>query len=91
MKKQTTSGLRASISPSDTTEDKSLTWMSSDNEIATVSSTGLITARNPGEAIITVKTSNGISSTCTVTVISEITSVAFKSYSNYLEEGNLSY
>lgn len=87
MKKQTTSGLRASISPSDTTEDKSLTWMSSDNEIATVSSTGLITARNPGEAIITVKTSNGISSTCTVTVISEITSVALNLTAITLEEG----
>ena len=87
MKKQTSSGLRATINPSDTTEDKKLNWESSDNEVATVSSTGLVTARNPGVTTITVKTSNGISSTCTVTVISEITSVALNLTAIALEEG----
>lgn len=89
LKKQTSTGLRATINPSDTTEDKQLTWDSSNNEVATVSSTGLVTARNPGVATITVKTSNGISSICTVTVISEITSVALNLTAIDLEEGTV--
>lgn len=72
MKKETSSSLRATINPTNTTEDKKLTWTSSDNEIATVSSTGVLTARKPGNVIITVTTSNGISDTCNVTVISEL-------------------
>lgn len=35
--------LTATVAPSDAT-DKSVTWTSSDNEVATVSSTGLVTA-----------------------------------------------
>ena len=87
MKKETSSSLRATINPTNTTEDKKLTWTSSDNEIATVSSTGVLTARKPGNVIITVTTSNGISDTCNVTVISEITSVALNLTAISLEEG----
>ena len=87
MKKETSSSLRATINPSNTTDDKKLTWTSSDNEIATVSSTGVLTARKPGTAIITVTTSNGISDTCNVTVISEITSVALNLTAISIEEG----
>lgn len=87
IKKETSSSLRATINPSNTTEDKKLTWTSSDNEIVTVSSTGVLTARKPGTAIITVTTSNGISDTCNVTVISEITSVALNLTAVSIEEG----
>ena len=87
MKKETSSSLRATINPSNTTEDKKLTWISSDNEIVTISSTGVLTARKPGTAIITVTTSNGISDTCNVTVISEITSVALNLTAISIEEG----
>ncbi len=87
MKKETSSSLKATINPSNTTEDKKLTWTSSDNEVVTVSSTGVLTARKPGTVTITVTTSNGISDTCNVTVISEITKVALNLTAVSLEEG----
>ncbi len=40
-------------------EDLGVTWSSSDNAIATVSATGLVTAHALGDAIITVTTSDG--------------------------------
>ncbi|MCD8078954.1 MAG: Ig-like domain-containing protein, partial [Bacteroides sp.] len=46
-----------------------LTWQSSDEEVATVSSQGLVTAIKPGSAIITaVSEEGGETSTCSVTV-----------------------
>jgi len=87
VKKETSNSLRAIINPSNTTDDKKLTWTSSNNEIITVSSTGVLTARKPGTAVITVTTSNGISESCNVTVISEITSVALNRTAMSIEEG----
>lgn len=62
-----TSTLQASILPADAA-DLSLTWRSSDTGIATVDSTGTVTAIAPGEAAITVSTWNGKTSTCFVNV-----------------------
>lgn len=41
-------------------------WSSSDEGIATVDASGKVWAKKPGSAIITVKTSNGLSANCTV-------------------------
>lgn len=52
-----------------------LTWTSSDENVATVSSDGLVTAKGKGTALVTVTTENGLTSVCTVTV-KEVESVA---------------
>ena len=44
------------------------TWSSSNKSVATVSATGLVTAKKAGAATITVKTHNGKKSTCKVKV-----------------------
>ena len=63
-----TSTLVATITPSNTTQSKTITWSSSNTNIATVSSTGVVTAKASGTAIITAKTSNGKTATCKITV-----------------------
>jgi uncharacterized protein YjdB len=45
-----------------------LTWSSRNSSVASVSSSGLVTAKSAGTATITVKTDNGKSATCKVTV-----------------------
>jgi uncharacterized protein YjdB len=60
--------LFATVSPEGTT-DKSVTWSSSDESVATVSDKGLVRAVNTGSAVITVKTNDGgHTATCTVAV-----------------------
>ena len=46
----------------------SITWSSSDSNIATVDSSGKITAMSSGQATITVTTADGLTSTCVVNV-----------------------
>ena len=60
--------LKATVTPT-YLEDKSVTWQSSDTKVAKVSSSGKVTAVNPGTATITC-TSNATSAkaTCKVTV-----------------------
>lgn len=62
-----TAELTATITPAETTDDKTLTWTSDNNAVATVDN-GVITAVAPGQAKITVTTSNNISASCVVTV-----------------------
>ena len=57
----------ATVSPSNAT-NKSLTWSSSNSSVASVSSDGIVTAKKAGSATITVKTSNGKTDTCAITV-----------------------
>ncbi len=59
--------LRAYITPGSSTDHLSFT--SSDETIATVSTSGKITTHAPGSVIITVRTSSGLKSTCKITVI----------------------
>lgn len=58
--------LEATVEPTNTT-DKTVTWSSSDNAIATVSAQGLVTAVATGEATITAKCGTA-TATCSVTV-----------------------
>lgn len=55
------------VEPDDTT-NKSLTWSSSDGNIATVDTNGKITAKNSGESIITARTSNNKTTIIKLTV-----------------------
>ena len=59
--------LTAIITPSNAT-DKNVTWQSSDENIATVDTTGEVTAKKSGVVTITATTSNGKSSTITINV-----------------------
>lgn len=61
--------LTATVMPEDAT-DKSVTWASSDEAVATVDQNGLVTAVAPGTATITATTIDGsdLSATCEVTV-----------------------
>ncbi|ALC80267.1 MULTISPECIES: choice-of-anchor I family protein [Bacillus] len=51
--------LTASIQPEDTTESKELTWMSSDDKVATVTNKGMVSAVGEGTATITALTADG--------------------------------
>ena len=65
--------LTATVSPSNTT-NPAVTWSSSNTSIATVSNTGLVTAKAVGSATITVTTADGSnkSATCAVTVTPQL-------------------
>ncbi len=63
-----TNQLTATVLPVDAS-DKSVTWSSGSDGIATVSSTGLVTAVGIGVTTITVETVNGKTAECEVTVV----------------------
>lgn len=70
--------LSATITPSDAT-DKSVSWFSSNSSVATVNSSGLITANRLGKASIICKTNDGSGATDTCNVI--VTTL--NNYSNF--------
>ncbi len=65
--------LKKTISPSNATT--TVTWSSSNKNVATVDKNGKVTAKAAGTATITVRTSNGKSANCKVTVKSVPSSV----------------
>ncbi len=68
LKKGETLTLTATVAPSDAA-NKSVTWSSSNTSVATVSTSGVVTAVGEGTAVITVKTADGgKTATCTVAV-----------------------
>ena len=62
-----TSKLSATVLPASAT-NKSVTWTSSKEDVATVSTNGTVTAKKAGTTVITATAVNGKSATCTVTV-----------------------
>lgn len=83
--------LSATISPSNAT-NKSVTWSSSNSSVATVSSSGYVTAKGTGTATITCKAADGSGkyATCSVTVKSatvSVTSISLNASSASLSVG----
>lgn len=67
-----TKQLSYSLTPSDAST--SVTWSSSATSVATVSSSGLVTAKSSGTARITATTDNGLTASCDVTVCKPVPS-----------------
>lgn len=60
--------LTETVAPADAT-NKTVSWSSNKEDVATVSDDGTVTAKNVGEAVITVTTADGgKTATCTITV-----------------------
>lgn len=59
--------LSATVLPNSAT-NKSVSWSSNNEAVATVSSKGIVTAKKAGTAVITATAANGKSASCTVTV-----------------------
>lgn len=62
--------LTAVITP-ENAENKTLTYTSSDDEVATVTAEGVVTGVKPGKAVITATSVNGVKGQCEVTVAEE--------------------
>ncbi|URZ15490.1 Ig-like domain-containing protein [Clostridium felsineum] len=74
-----TDNITATVNPSNV----GVTWISSDNSIITVDSSGKITGLKEGQAIITATTTDGKTATCTVNVIAQqVTKVKLTLYMN---------
>jgi uncharacterized protein YjdB/sucrose-6-phosphate hydrolase SacC (GH32 family) len=84
-----TESLIATVLPANAT-NQNVTWTSGNTAVATVSSTGLVTAVATGTAVITVKTVDGnFTATCTVSVSSgvPVTGVTLNKASTTLSAG----
>ena len=86
-----TQTLTATVAPA-TASDKSVTWSSSNTTVATVSSTGVVSAKKAGTATITVTTiDGGKTATCALTVTPatvSVTGVSLDKTSLALTEGD---
>lgn len=76
--------LTPTITPSNASY--TLTWSSSNTNVATVSSSGVVRGVNKGTAKITVKTDNGLSATCDIMVTKKITIEDGSNYTNSTDQ-----
>ena len=77
----------ATVLPSDTTEDKTINYSSSKNEVATVDQKGEVTAIAPGNATITATASNGMTATYEVNVVIKMTDFELETTNFNLNKG----
>ena len=85
-----TTTLTATVLPENTTDSKSVSWRSSNSEVATVDANGTVTAKRAGTAVITATSTNGKTAGCTVTVSKKeipITEVRLNKSTETLTEG----
>jgi uncharacterized protein YjdB len=79
--------LKVVVAPSNATP-QTFVWNTSSSAVATVTASGVVTAKAAGTATITVKTSDGkFTATCTVTVANPITSISLNKGSLTLAAG----
>ena len=78
--------LNITYDPKDTTDDKTVTWTSSNEKIATVDADGAVTAHAPGTATITAKVGS-FSAKCSITVDAPLKSISLDKNSILLEKG----
>ncbi|MCM1143291.1 MAG: Ig-like domain-containing protein [Blautia sp.] len=78
-----TTTLEVLFDPADTTSDRTITWSSSNNKVATVKD-GVVTAVGTGQATITAKASKAGNKTakCIVTVIAPVYQIEFPTENN---------
>ena len=79
--------LNVIINPEDTTDDKTVTWSSTDTTIATVDQNGKVTAVAPGTATIKA-TVAGKTAECIVTVTSTLTDITLSTTNVTFEKGH---
>lgn len=80
-----TASLIATISPSNA--ENTLTWSSSNDDVASVDDNGTISAKSAGDVVIKVEADNGILAVCTVTVkvkTGSVTGNVTYKYNNYV-------
>lgn len=82
--------LNATVLPNNAT-NPALTWTSSDNSIATVNATGLVTVRSKGSVVITASTTDGsaISVSCTAQIHSVVANHTIEPSRIYAADGAL--
>lgn len=87
----TTAQLTTTVNPADTTDDKTVTYTSSDENIATVDATGKVTAVKPGTVTITASVLDGaFTDTVEITVpVVAITDIELTVDKTALEKGDI--
>jgi uncharacterized protein YjdB len=76
--KSATMQLYATLTPADSTD--TITWISSNTSVVTVSSTGIVTAIDKGSAVIAAITSSGYTATCNIEVTIPASSISLNLY-----------